>query len=213
MPQNTVVQCDFDGTVTYKDISFLLLDHYAGPAWRELWDQHQAGHITVGRFNELAFGMVKASREEMLDYVEGRFRLRPGLKELLSLCRVRGFHFVIVSNGLGFYIGHILARVGLPEIEHHGAEAEFSPLGVKVRYVDPEGRVLDSGFKDSYVTHFLGQGCRVAYIGNGSSDFEPARRCQRIFATDGLLDHCRLHNVDCIPFETFTEVAAALDTW
>ena len=65
----TVVQCDFDGTVTYKDVSFLLLDEFAGPQWREYWEQYQDGRITVGRFNELAFGMVKASRQELLDYI------------------------------------------------------------------------------------------------------------------------------------------------
>jgi len=209
----TVVQCDFDGTVTYKDISFLLLDEFAGPQWREYWEQYQDGRITVGRFNELAFSMVKVSRREMLDYVDGRFRARPGFKELVEFCREKGYRFVIVSNGLDFYIGEILKSLGVEDVECHAAESVFDAAGMKVRYVSAGGSAVDAGFKDSYVEMFLKEGYRVAYIGNGSSDFAPASRCQLVFATDGLLEHCQKHGISCVPFITFTDVVKMLEAW
>ena len=207
----TVVQCDFDGTVTYKDISFLLLNAFAGPQWREYWEQYQDGKISVGRFNELAFSMVRASRQEMLEYIDGRFRARAGFKDLVEFCRRKDYRFAVVSNGLDFYIGEILKSLGVAGTEHHAAEATFDPKGMKVRYVAADGLVVDRDFKDSYVSKFLAEGYRVAYIGNGTSDFAPASRCQLVFATDGLLEHCKKHDVSCVEFATFGDVVTALE--
>lgn len=209
----TVVQCDFDGTVTYKDVSFLLLDEFAGPQWREYWEQYQDGRITVGQFNELAFSMVKASRQEMLDYIDMRFRVRPGFRDLVEFCGNKGYRFVIVSNGLDFYIREILKRLGVEDTEHHAAESVFNSAGMKVRYMAADGSVVNQGFKESYVEMFLKEGYRVAYIGNGSSDFAPASRCQLVFATDGLLEHCKKHGLPCVPFTIFADVVKALETW
>jgi len=32
----TLVQCDFDGTITDGDVSFQILDEFTGTGWREL---------------------------------------------------------------------------------------------------------------------------------------------------------------------------------
>ncbi|MDP2920174.1 MAG: HAD-IB family phosphatase [Dehalococcoidia bacterium] len=209
----TLVQCDFDGTVTVKDMSFLLLDEFAGPAWRELDDEYVAGKITVGRFNELAFNMVKASRQEMLDFLAFHTALRPGFREMAEYCRQRNIRLVVVSNGLDFYIDDIFRKEGISGVEYHAAETSFYPGGLKVRYVSPEGKVLDSAFKESYLLKHLAEGYRVAYIGDGRSDFLPAKQCQRVFATGTLLELCQSDGVSCMPFSSFKEIINELESW
>ena len=51
----TIIQCDFDGTITDDDVSFLILDAYAGGNWRQLFKDYEDGKISVGHFNEAAF--------------------------------------------------------------------------------------------------------------------------------------------------------------
>ena len=104
----TLVQCDFDGTVSEEDVSFVLLDTFANGNWRELLEEYKQGRISVGDFNTRAFAMVKADRQSLLKVAEGSARTRAGLGELLACCRRKGFRFVIVSNGLDFYIKAIL---------------------------------------------------------------------------------------------------------
>jgi 2-hydroxy-3-keto-5-methylthiopentenyl-1-phosphate phosphatase len=58
----TVVQCDFDGTITEKDVSFLLLDNFAEGNWRQLFKEYTESKMPVGTFNRRAFAMVKAAR-------------------------------------------------------------------------------------------------------------------------------------------------------
>jgi len=208
----TVVQCDFDGTVTFEDVSFAMLDAFARGDWRLLLHDYESGRITVGQFNREAFALVKVDRETLMGAVKDRVKMRPGLHRLVAACRRRGFRFVVISNGLDFYIKEILERLGLGDIEVFAAETTFHPGGVSVRYVGPDGSVLDQDFKAAYVDFFVREGYRVVYIGNGASDMVPAKRCQYVFATGQLLADCQRENLDCTPFEDFNEVASVIES-
>ncbi len=84
--------------------------------------------------------------------------------------------------------------------------------GLKVRYIGPDGNHLEEDFKGAYVNSFLREGYRIIYVGNGTSDLSPARRCHYIFATGSLLTHCQRLNVDCAPFTDFNEVVSTIET-
>ena len=207
----TLVQCDFDGTVTEEDVSFLLLDAFASGDWKHLLRQYQEGKITVGQFNREAFTMVTADKQTLLRRVKDEVKVRTGFHELVAFCRRRGFRLVIVSNGLDFYIEKILGDIGMGEIEVFAAQTHFSPRGLEVQYIGPDGSRLDSDFKEAYVDLFLGEGYQIIYMGNGSSDISPARQCHYVFATGVLLAHCKQTNLDCIPLTDFREVVRVME--
>ena len=202
----TLVQCDFDGTVTEEDVSFLLLDAFAGGNWRQLFSQYQEGEIKVGDFNRRAFAMVSADKRTLIKYMEGRIRIRQGFRDMVDYCRKKGFRFVIVSNGLDFYIEKILGDIGQGGIEVFAAQTRFHPECLKVQYIGPDGNPLDSDFKETYVNLFLAEGYRVIYIGNGASDVSPARRSHHVFATGDLLVRFRKAGLNCIPFTDFNQI-------
>jgi 2-hydroxy-3-keto-5-methylthiopentenyl-1-phosphate phosphatase len=203
----TLVQCDFDGTLTVGDISFLILDEFTGHDWRQLFQQYMRGEISVNRFNSEAFSKVKASRGTLDDFVRRKAVIRPGFSELLQACQKRGFHFVIVSNGMAFYIETILKMLGQDHIEFKAAQALFNHDGIDAWYAGPDGKLLENGFKEAYTRYFLGQGYRVIYIGNGASDLAPARMCQHIFAIDNLLSECQAAGIKYTPFNDLHDVA------
>lgn len=207
----TLLQCDFDGTITEADISFKMMDAYATGDWRQLFQEYMEGKISVGHFNKKAFAMVKANKESLLAVARGNMRLRPGFHELLALCRRKGFRFVIVSNGLDFYIAEILRRIGEQDIQFFAAQTRFQPEGLKVQYIGPDGSYVDNAFKETYVDLFLGQGYRIIYLGNGDSDLSPARKCHHVFATGTLLTRCEQTNLACTPFNDFNEVIEVLE--
>jgi 2-hydroxy-3-keto-5-methylthiopentenyl-1-phosphate phosphatase len=120
LKMKTLFQCDFDGTITEQDASFFLLDAFAQGDWRQLLREYKQHKISVGEFNTKAFAMVKASQETLLEPVTGEVKIRPGFQELVTYCTKRGFRFVIVSNGLGFYIKAILQEIGLANTELPG---------------------------------------------------------------------------------------------
>jgi len=213
--KKTLVQCDFDGTITEEDVSFLILDAFGRKDWRKLFKDYQDAKMTVGRFNADAFVSVKADKQKILKLVKEKAKVRPGFPELVDSCRRTGFRFVIVSNGLRFYIEDILRRAGIEGIEVYAAETEFNTDGLKVFHLGPGGMVVDDDVKLVYANSFLAQGYRIIYIGDGTSDFLPARKSQYVFAcaaTGSLLKQCRTANVDCTPFTDLREVARHIES-
>jgi len=207
----TLVQCDFDGTITEEDISFFLLDAFAQGDWRRLLRDYKEHRISVGKFNTKAFAMVKTDKPTLLEAIKGKIQVRAGFHELVNHCLRKGFKLVIVSNGLDFYIEAILKDLGLNNIEVHAAKASFNPEGMKVQYIGPDGERLEDGFKEAYIKSFLKLGYSVIYVGNGDSDVTPARQAHHVFATGELLKYFRENNLHCQPFETFVDVVRKLE--
>ena len=207
----TLIQCDFDGTITEEDIGFFLLDAFAQGDWRRLLQEYKEHKISVGHFNTQAFAMVKADRKTLLEAIKGKVKMRAGFQELIAYCSRRDFKLVIASNGLDFYIKAILKDIDLENLEVHAAQTQFHSEGLEVKYIGPDGKQLDDGLKEAYIKLFLRQGYRVMYVGNGDSDIFPAKYAHQIFATGELLAHCRENNLRCKPFNHLTDIVAALE--
>jgi 2-hydroxy-3-keto-5-methylthiopentenyl-1-phosphate phosphatase len=204
------VQIDFDETVTIGDVSYLLLDTFAGKEWRKSLEEYSSGKINVGTFNSSVFGMLKTDIKTMTDFVlTYNIQIRPGFTEFLDYCRRKGARTVIVSNGWLFYIQAILKKVGIKnikELEIHAAENIPDRDSMKVAYIGPDGKEMMDGFKEAYTRYLIEKGYSVIYVGDGNSDIYSARIAKRVFATGQLLQRCRDEKIGCVPFKDFYEV-------
>ncbi len=208
----TLIQCDFDGTLTHDDIGFLILDSFAEGDWRSLLEQYKSKKISVGQFNTQVFRMVKQEEATLTRFVKEKAQMRTGFTKLLDYCLSRGFRFVIVSNGMTFYIKTLLDDIGVNNVEIQAAQAVFNSHGIEARYLGPDGKEIDNGFKEAYLNKFLKEGYRVINIGNGASDIPTARLAHLTFATEPMLSLCRQMKVDCFPFENLDDVIEGLQT-
>jgi len=207
----SLVQCDFDGTITEEDVSFLILDAYTNGDWRQMFKDYKDGRITVGSFNKRAFAMVKENEEDLKKFVLERSRVRDGFKELLDCCRQKGFHFVIVSNGLEFYIKTILESLGAENIDVFAAKAVFNENGIEASYIGPDGKELQEDFKKAYMINFLKKGYRIIYIGNGASDVASAKLADYVFATSTMLSECQRESMKCTAFSSLRDIVRGLE--
>lgn len=210
---STLVQCDFDGTITVEDASFAILDEYVPDTWRSLFEEYQQGKMTVGRFNSMVFSMVKAEKETLLDMIREKVSVREGFADFMEYCRSRGYRFVIVSNGLDFYIEDILGRIGFNDVEIHASNTIFGEKGLEVRHKGPDGNYLDEDVKAAYTEYYLNQDYRVIYLGDGRSDVLPASKSHHVFATGTMIEHCKENELDCSPFYDFYEVIRVMNSW
>jgi 2-hydroxy-3-keto-5-methylthiopentenyl-1-phosphate phosphatase len=208
----TLIQCDFDGTLTEEDVSFLILDVFADGDWHSILEQYKNNSISVGSFNTHAFRMVKENEQTLTKFVEEKARIRSGFPELLNYCLNRGFRFVIVSNGLTFYIKTLLKTVGVNNLEIYAAQAEFNRNGIEACYIGPDGKEIQNGFKEAYVRKFISEGYRIISIGNGASDIPTAKLSHYAFATEPMLSLCRNMKVDCLPFNTLDDIIKGMET-
>ena len=119
---------------------------------------------------------------------------------------------VFVSNGLDFYIDHILRKAGFADLEFHASITEFTPSGMKLRHRGPDDNYIDSDVKAAYADSFIEQGYDVVYLGDGRSDLDPARRCTHIFATGSLISYCEDEHLSCITFNDFYRVMDEMES-
>jgi 2-hydroxy-3-keto-5-methylthiopentenyl-1-phosphate phosphatase len=96
----TLVQCDFDGTITEEDASFFILDAYAEGDWRRLLQEYKERRISVCGFNTVAFSMVKADKPALLQTLKGKVKVRAGFHELVDYCLRKGVHPIIPEAGV-----------------------------------------------------------------------------------------------------------------
>ena len=207
----TVVQCDFDGTITEEDVSFFLLDRFAQGGWRQLLQDYKEHKISVDYFNTHAFALINADKLTLLNAIKGKIKIRPGFYELVDCCSRRGFRLAIVSNGLDFYIQAMLKEIGLGNIEVYAAQTQFYADRLKVQYIGPDGKQLEDGLKETYTKLFLEGGYNVVYVGNGDSDITPAKHAHQIFARDDLLTYCKENKIRHEPFDDLNDVVTVLE--
>jgi 2-hydroxy-3-keto-5-methylthiopentenyl-1-phosphate phosphatase len=208
----TLIQCDFDGTLTDDDIGFILLDRYGHEEWRRLLQDYKEHKISVDEFNTGAFSLINADRKTLEETTRNVYSIRNGFHELFAYCAKRDFRLVIVSNGLEFYIRIILQQIGLENVEVYAAQTEFHNNGLKVQYIGPDGKQSNDGLKETYIKLFKNEGYRVVYLGNGDSDIYAARHAHHVFARDMLLTLCKDEGINHEPFNDLHDVIKGLDS-
>ena len=154
----------------------------------------------------LQFALIKEPKEKLQEYVCQHIEVRQGFVEFINYCRESDIHFAIVSSGLDFYIEPVLAEIGMSDLELHCGKTTFKDDGIVVSYFDPQGNVIDDGFKEKYVTWFKKGNGNVVYLGDGLSDRVAARQATHVFATGNLQTILNSESIDYFPFTDFFDV-------
>ena len=201
-----IIQCDFDGTIIRNNLSVLLRETFAQGDWQSIESDYLLGHLTVEQSNILQFAFIKEPKEKLQEFVSQHIELRPGFLEFVRYCRKNAIPIVIVSSGLDFYIKPILAQANIPDLELHCGQTSFSKDGIIVSYYDPEGNIINKGFKRKHLSSLKKRGNNVVYIGDGLSDLESAHQADYVFATGHLSKLLSLKSVLYYSFSNFQDI-------
>jgi 2-hydroxy-3-keto-5-methylthiopentenyl-1-phosphate phosphatase len=205
------VLSDFDGTITTNNVLNSLYEKFAAPSYRETLERWNRGEISTMEEIETVFATVSASRAEMeffLDTVE----LDPGFPSLLTYCLAAGIKFVIVSDGLRWYIEYIMRYHGIQEVAVYACEIHFERGGYRFSYpwFDPS-TPLRSVSKSTIVSDYQSRGYKVVFIGDGVSDFEAAQVADIVYARDVLLDYTKHHGIQAREFSDMGDIVGDLE--
>ncbi len=201
-----LVQSDFDDTITVGNVSAMIREEFAPAEWREMEKEFYAGKFTVEQSNVRQFALVRASREEIAEFLADRVQVRDGFVEFVNFCENEGVRFVVVSSGLDLYVEPTMTRLGLGHVEAHYAVTDVTADGVRVAYTGPDGAPLANGFKDSFARHFKSEGYTSFYIGDGFSDVGPAGHADHVVARSGLESNYKSRGLPYHPFRDFHDV-------
>lgn len=207
------VLTDFDGTITVEDVAEVILEEYAPSTWRDIENLVRDRKIGTREGMARQFDLVRARKEELLGFVDRRVRIDETFPTFVDFCRREGILLEIVSEGLDFYVRHLLEKWGI-DLPLRTNRTFFEGGRVRIGYPWADGTCTLCGTcKLQRLFQLRVQGYRVAYVGDGSSDLCPAIEADRVFAKSELESLCREEAIDFIPFERFSDVQRGIATW
>ena len=206
------VVSDFDGTIVNIDVVEYLLAQFADGDWREYDHQYERGEISLEECLRQQYRMIEEPRKKLLDAVDGVTTFRAGFDGLVAFCRQRGISFTIVSAGLDFVIAHLLRCRNLEKLIVVSApKSKSTSRGIILDFSGlPQGG--SSNFKSGLVKSIQARRTKVAYIGDGFSDYEAIRQANLRFVIRGsrLAEQCRRDDIRCHEITDLGEVTRSL---
>ena len=205
--------CDFDGTISIKDVGKLVLKHFmlkspAGSCAKCVPDD------TGSRQAYLRIApLMAAGRESLKSFVLKHSGIDPSFAGFYRLAKKKKVDVKIVSDGLDFYIRTIMEKHRLGEIESFSNRIAFGP-GESLMFHFPElnhlcGRCGTCKNKILHEHRLLYD--KIIYVGNGQSDVCPSRYADVVFAKDVLLKKCGEEGrTQYHPFKNFSTVTEYL---
>lgn len=211
----TVIFCDFDGTISTHDVGYSLFKHFSHGENARLIPDWKAGTLSSRDCLQMEAAMVKAAPGEIMAYLD-RFELDPGFAPFERQCRRQGVELSILSDGLDFYIRHLLAKFDLAHVPFLCNRGLLTDGGIRVEFPNLPDRCPRCGTcKGEQIEAYrqqLGEPCRVVFVGDGYSDACAARAADLLLAKKDLEQYCLKHKIAYTTYHDFNDVARHLAT-
>jgi 2-hydroxy-3-keto-5-methylthiopentenyl-1-phosphate phosphatase len=219
MPRRVILQLDFDGTLTERDVNEAMFLRFLGPEWSSRIEaaSHEirrdpSSSALIETLQE-ATAQLRQADSELIDYASRSVRLRPGLRSLVEMAEKLSVECHVVSYGFDFYISHYLRRATVDaRISVHCGETAVTPDGRRLTYRGPDGEPVTRDFKSLWTRSFRDLSDVLLYADDGGSDLAPALLADVVFACRSLLREMSAgFSGKLYPFETLDDIARELE--
>lgn len=200
-----IVFFDFDNTITSSDILDNIIARFSvNDDWKaleKLWVEEKIGS------RECLEGQLKGVRirkQALSDYLS-TIMIDPFFGKLLALLRSKHIDYMITSDSFTFIIKEMLRHNGIRRIKVYANELKFRGERLVPSFPFATGDCLRCAHcKKRHVPAHADK--TTVYVGDGLSDFCPARQANLVFAKDRLLDFFKKSGRPCLEFRDLKNV-------
>jgi 2-hydroxy-3-keto-5-methylthiopentenyl-1-phosphate phosphatase len=200
---------DFDGTISSADVGDVLLARLVADQdlvrhMDELYVEGQKGSREL-----IAWDMEVLPRDgEVLLREVDALELDPTFVDLVGTVHEAGGAVEIVSDGMGFHVERMLAKLDLPNlpIATNASRLGEGAAGVTFPFGHPECLVCGTCKRERIRLH-QAAGRAVVFVGDGPSDRYAANHADVIFAKAALAAWCEVENIEYEPWVRLADVA------
>ena len=208
------VFCDFDGTIARRDVGYNFFRHFSGGENEKLIPDWIAGTLSTRDCLRQEAAMVTVNDGELESFLSD-FDLDPGFQAFVDTCHQKRIDLTVISDGLDFYIRHILRRNKLdhlPLITNIGRVVDGR---VEVEFPYDNSRHDGCGVcKGARIAEYRGKHPDVetiVFVGDGYSDKCAATEADVLFAKKDLKVYCDANQIAYHSYDTFDDVGRRLD--
>ncbi|NVM04900.1 MAG: MtnX-like HAD-IB family phosphatase [Candidatus Helarchaeota archaeon] len=205
------VFCDFDGTITVKDVGAQFFNTFMMKKRMDVVDDWMNGKITTRECLILECSLVRATKEE-IDKLLNNQEIETSFINFVNELYKNNIELVIISDGFDYYINKVLEKYSLEDIKYYANRLilyDNNRVRPEFPYYDPKcpkcanckGLQIERLKSDSEVS---------VYIGDGYSDRCAASYADVIFAKGDFFDYCSENNILCYNFNDFNDILKVL---
>lgn len=204
---SNIILCDFDGTISFQDVTDTLLGQFGQDGYEELENDWKAGKIgsrTCMREQIALLDMSPAELNNCLSKIE----IDPAFRQFAIIAKSRGIALHVVSDGLDYAIHYILQRNGLngiPVYANHLVHLGEKRWQLEFPYGNPNCEKDSGHCKCAHVSQRCHRFNRVLYVGDSTSDFCVSGKVSHVLAKSKLIAYCEEHAIPFTPISDFSE--------
>jgi 2-hydroxy-3-keto-5-methylthiopentenyl-1-phosphate phosphatase len=203
-----LILCDFDGTVSVRDMGYVLVNHFTSGNWEAIDRDFREGKIGSKEAYSRIAKILQGDESTLLRFIQEHSNIDPTFPIFYRYCRDQGTDVKIVSDGLDFYIKKILEIHGLSEIPFYANGIRFQDgEGIEISFPHSgEECGLCGTCKKRVIQIHRKEYDSIFFVGNGLSDRCAAQEADFAFAKDSLYTYCIEHDIPCHFFKDFQEI-------
>jgi 2,3-diketo-5-methylthio-1-phosphopentane phosphatase/HAD superfamily hydrolase (TIGR01509 family) len=208
----TLILCDFDGTISIRDMGYVLVSRFCPGDWQSIDRDFRDGKIGSKEAYSRIAKILKGSEDSLFLFIQQHASIDPYFTSFYQHCRDRGIDVKIVSDGLDFYIKTVLEIHHLSEIPFYANCTDFlkeDGLEISFPHSNEECGLCGTCKKRLVQIHREKYGS-ILFVGNGLSDRCGAKEADFVFAKDSLYTYCIKNDISCHFFEDFNTILGDL---
>lgn len=212
---NLKIFCDFDGTITLKDVWMDIGSHFIRQ--KDKWND------VINKFEKLEIGGRECFLSEIAlveDFNFNRYneiidsqQIDDRFIEFKDFCGLNNIPLIILSEGMDYYIGRVLKNnnITLPYCSNRFVLSEDkSVFHLEFPYSDSE--CLKCGCcKRNLLLNMTGDDEISVYIGDGFSDVCVVQYADIVFAKKSLASYCWKNNITYFEYKNFLDIKNKLE--
>jgi len=207
-----LILCDFDGTISIRDMGYVLVNHFSSGDWEAIDRDFCEGKICSKVAYSLIAKILRWSEDSLFHFIQQHASIDPHFTSFYQYCRERGIDVKIVSDGLDFYIKMVLEIHHLSEIPFYANRTEFlreDGLDISLPHSNEECGLCGTCKKRLVQIH-REEYDSILFVGNGLSDRCGAKEADFVFAKDPLYTYCIKNDISCHFFDDFDAILGDL---
>lgn len=208
----TVIFTDFDGTISRHDVGYSLFHHFSNGKNDALLPAWKSGEMSSREILIREAKMVTATPEELYAFVD-TIPIDLYFPEFVSLCENQDLELTVVSDGLDFYIKHLLSKYNLDRLNYVTNKAVLENNTITVEFPHTNKSCTRCGIcKGELITarKEADPNIQTVFIGDGYSDVCAAHEADILFAKKDLKAYCLEKNIPYTTYDTFADVIREL---
>ena len=204
------VFCDFDGTISIKDITDEILTRFALPEWELIEAEWKLGRIGSAECMQRQIALLRVEKAE-LDKVLDTMEIDPTFINFVKYCQRHNMPLTVISDGVDYFIRRIFLRYGLANLRvvankfMIGANGTYS---LSCPYHNPECGFGLGVCKCQQMQAIKGP---TVFVGDGRSDFCAVTEATQVFAKKTLANYCAQNNIAYNNYSNFADVERAFE--